>query len=243
MFDYFNVNYTGNPFQLFGIPHLVTLLVVIVGLLLLLRWLKTLSTEGKKRFRYILAATLVVCEIIWQVLFAIKGQWSVKIHLPLHLCAVMAYLSAAMLITRNKRLYEFIYFPGMCGAIQAVFTPSLENFGFPHFLYFQTFIIHGAIILAALYMTIVEKYRPRPASFIRVIIGMNIYMLIIGGVNRLLGSNYMFIAHKPDFPSLLDVLGPWPLYILSLEAVGLFAFFLVYLPFLIIDLRKSTTEK
>jgi uncharacterized membrane protein YwaF len=44
-------------------------------------------------------------------------------------------------------------------------------------------------------------------------------MIFVGLVNWAIGSNYMFIARKPDTPSLIDVLGPWPLYIIWLEPI------------------------
>lgn len=63
------------------------------------------------------------------------------------------------------------------------------------------------------------------------------------GANALLGSNYMFIARKPDDPSLIDVLGPWPWYILSLEAVGLAICFILYLPFAIKDWQAKRAQQ
>ena len=86
-------------------------------------------------------------------------------------------------------------------------------------------------------MTVIEQYRPYWTSLLHAVVGANLYMLLVGLVNALIGSNYMFIAHKPDTPSLLDVLGPWPWYILSAEAVGLAVGLLLYLPFFIHDLR------
>jgi hypothetical integral membrane protein (TIGR02206 family) len=62
-------------------------------------------------------------------------------------------------------------------------------------------------------------------------------MALVGVVNWLLGSNYLFIAHKPDTPSLIDVLGPWPWYILSLEALALVLCLGLYLPYALRDRR------
>jgi len=70
---------------------------------------------------------------------------------------------------------------------------------------------------------------------VRVVVGLNLYMLVVFGINKLVDGNYMFIMHKPETPSLIDVLGPWPWYILSLEAIGLIICFLLYLPFAIKD--------
>jgi hypothetical integral membrane protein (TIGR02206 family) len=66
-------------------------------------------------------------------------------------------------------------------------------------------------------------------------------MAFVGLVNWLIGSNYMFIAHPPETASLIDVLGPWPWYLLSLEGIAVVVFLLLYLPYLFIDLRRKPT--
>jgi uncharacterized membrane protein YwaF len=38
------------------------------------------------------------------------------------------------------------------------------------------------------------------------------------------GGNYLFLRRKPAGGSLLDVLGPWPLYIASAAALGMALF-------------------
>ena len=62
-------------------------------------------------------------------------------------------------------------------------------------------------------------------------------MAVVGGINALIGSNYLFIARKPDTASLLDVLPQWPWYIIHIEAIGLLSMLILYLPFAIRDLR------
>ena len=80
-------------------------------------------------------------------------------------------------------------------------------------------------------MTFVEGYRPTLRSLGKVIIGLNLLMIIVSVANWFLDSNYMFLAYKPVEPSALDFLGPWPLYILQMEIVGVILCSLLYLPF------------
>jgi hypothetical integral membrane protein (TIGR02206 family) len=146
-----------------------------------------------------------------------------------------------MLATKNYTIYEFAYLLGIPAALQALLTPDAGIWGFPHFRFFQTMLSHGAIILAAVYMTIVEGYRPTPKSIVRVLVGGQIYMIVVGIINVILGSNYLYIARKPETASLLDVLPPWPWYILIIEALALAFILLFYAPFAIKDkLRKHS---
>ncbi len=74
---------------------------------------------------------------------------------------------------------------------------------------------------------------------VRVFVWMNVYALIIYFVNTAIGSNYLMISYKPNTPSLLDLLPPWPIYILYMEAIGVISMIVLYLPFLIQDLWTS----
>ena len=159
--------------------------------------------------------------------------------LPLHLCSVFVFLSAYMLVTKSYTIYEYAYFLGIAGASQALLTPDAGMYGFPHFRAFQVMISHGAIITAAVFMTLVEGYRPTWQSLKRVLIGGNIYMAVIFVFNLLIGSNYLFIAHKPETASLMDVLPDWPIYIIFIEMIGILVSILLYAPFLWADLRKK----
>jgi len=79
---------------------------------------------------------------------------------------------------------------------------------------FQFFFSHGLIIATALYATLSYACRPTGKSVLRVAICTNIYVLAVGVFNQITGSNYLFICHKPDTASIMDVLGPWPIYII-----------------------------
>jgi len=238
MSQFFAKDWTGAPFVLFGPPHVIALIIVaLVNLSVVL--LRRISSRDRRVFRYTLAVILVVNETAWHLWNYFTGQWTIQTMLPLHLCSVMVWVSAFMLWTGNYRLYEFIYFLGIGAATQALLTPDAGRYGFPHFRAFQTIISHGSIVVAAIYMTVVEGFRPYPRSLARLFVAGNLYMVFVGLVNWLIGSNYLFIARKPDTASLIDVLGPWPWYVLSLEVIAAVLCLLLYLPFAIRDWRAK----
>jgi hypothetical integral membrane protein (TIGR02206 family) len=235
MEQFFSADWNGSPFILFGRDHLIALGLVVLANLLIYWQRSRFGPRSRLAFRFGLAALLLVDEAAWHYWNASTGKWSLQETLPLHLCSVLVFASAYMLVARSYRIYEFAYLLGVAGAAQALLTPDAGMYGFPHFRAFQVIVSHGAIVTAALYMTFVEGFRPYWSSLKRVFIWGNIYMLFVGVINTLLGSNYLYIAHKPATASLIDVLGPWPWYILSLEAVGLALCLLLYLPFLVKD--------
>ena len=238
MSQYFAYDYTGAPFVLFGIWHLVALLVIVLINFAMLSFRGT-SERTRTFVRWTMAIILWLDEASWHVWNAYWGHWNVQTMLPLHLCSVLIWLAGFMLIFKNYRIYEFAYFLGIGGALQALLTPDAGIYGFPHFRIFQTMISHGMLITSAIYMTTVEGFRPTWKSMLRVAVVANVYMVVIYFVNIALGSDYMMVNAKPATASLLDLLPPWPIYIIYLELIGLVTFLILYLPFIIRDRRAK----
>ncbi len=106
------------------------------------------------------------------------------------------------------------------------------------------FQLFGPAHLAALALILLLNLafivlRRSPSQVWRVAIGSNIYLAAVFVINLLLKSNYMFIAHKPETASLMDVLGPWPWYILALEGIGLVMVLILYFPFHLRDRKRA----
>lgn len=229
MSSFFSRQNPSGPFLLFSPPHIMAILFIFLANLLLYYFRNSLKDKRlEKYFRYGLCAILIIQEASFHLWSMETGQWSVNNSLPLQLCSISALLSCVMLISKSKWLYEILYFWGIGGALQAILTPEIGPYTFPHFRYFQFFLGHGALIAAPLFMTFVAGYRANIKSLFRSFAALNIYAAFIGAINYALGANYLFLCQKPQVSSVMDFLGPWPWYILSLEFVALFIFFILW---------------
>jgi hypothetical integral membrane protein (TIGR02206 family) len=236
MSQYFAFNYSGPAFQLFGPAHIAALLCIAAICILLARF-KNSSEKTKVAIRWTLAIILWGAEASWHIWAVYWGYWSPQFMLPLNVCSVLIWLSGFMLIFRIFQIYEFAYFLGISACLNYLLTPDLGIYGFPHYRFIQIFISHGFVIIAAMYMTTVEGFRPTWKSFWRVLAGTNVYMLIIYFINTKLGSNYLLLNVKPGSPTVLDFMPPWPYYIIFLELMGIGCFLVLYIPFIIKDWR------
>ena len=239
--QYFAGNYHGAPFVLFGPAHILTLFVVALFILGLLRF-KDAPESTLYKVRWTLAIVLWLNELAYHAWNLSIGMWTVQTMLPLQLCSVLVWAGGVMLVTKSRTIYEFAYLLGITGPLQTLLTPDAGPYGFPHFRYIQPVISHGLLVAIAIYMTVVEGFRPTWKSLLRVFVVTNIYMFVIYFVNLSLGSNYLMVNFKPDVESLLTLLPPWPWYILWMEAIGVAQMLLLYLPFAIRDRKKQSIE-
>lgn len=232
-------------FTMFSASHLWWL-GLLLAMILGLYWSRGfIRSHGGVRLalRFGLLAVLIASEASLNIWYLTQDVWNVRHTLPLELCSITLLLSIVMLWTRSKGLYEFLLFAGIGGALQAFVTPNLA-YGMPHFRFFQFFVAHAAIILAPLYMTWIERYKPSWKSVWKTMLYMNVTALAVGLLNAAIGANYMFLLHKPDTPSILDMLGPYPYYLLAEEAIALFIFSLMYAVFFMLpDKLRSRRSK
>lgn len=224
------------PFALFGPAHLITLaLIVVFNVLVAIDLKRTKIRWLNKQFRYALAFLLIIQEVSLNLWYLYTNQWDIGASLPLHLCGAALILSAIMLVTDSYWMFELTYFWGFAGATQALLTPDIAGYGFPHYRFIQFFISHGAIVTASTYMTFVRGYRPTWKSYWKALGVTLLYAIPIAGFNWLVDGNYLFICRKPPTASLLDVMGPWPWYLIPLFFVAVVIFALFYSPYAIKD--------
>lgn len=228
------------PFKLFSAAHLIPIgLLLSFGIVIYMLKRQLRDPSLNKHARYAIAALLFLQEGSYHVWAIANNNWYAGYSLPLHICGISSLLAGTMLITRSYPLFEVVYFWGLAGATQALLTPDIGDYSFPHYMYYKFFISHSLIILAVLFITFVEQYRPSMQSIRNVFLITNVYTAFVAGINYLTGGNYLYLCSKPQGSSLLDYLGPWPWYLFSLEVVMILSFMVCYLPYLAGDFVKN----
>ena len=168
------------------------------------------------------AATLVA----WSRDFPLT-VWDV---LPLHLCDFLILVAAFALLTRRQAAYELLYFWGCAGTLLALFSPDVRT-GFPDWRFLSFFVLHGLVVIAAVVLTAGFGMRPRPGAPWRALLITNAYAALVGLVNWAFHTNFLYLRHKPGARTLLDWMGPWPVYILVADLLAAALFWLLYWPF------------
>jgi hypothetical integral membrane protein (TIGR02206 family) len=218
---YFAATWDGDPFMLFGPDQMGIIAFFILFNLSFFGLRKIQSERFRRTMRIGLGVTLLLFEVAWQTWCLATGQWDIRENLPLHMCSLFLFINAFMVFTRSYTLYEFSYCLGIGSGLMAFLTPDPGPYGLWHFVPVQTIFGHGLLVSLTLYMTIVEGFRPSWRSIPKTFLFGVSAMILSYIINRFLGSNYIFTLHKPESASLLDLLGPYPWYLLSMLAVGL----------------------
>jgi hypothetical integral membrane protein (TIGR02206 family) len=219
-----------NVEELLSLEHLATLAVIAIciGALVIAARLRPgawLVPAGRS-----LAVLIVVNECGWWVWLGFQPTWSASYALPLQLCDVVAFVSAAALWTRHPLLVELTYFWGLAGTGNGLISPDVPTH-FPSYLFIQYFIAHGTIVAAALLLVVGLRITPRRGAVAWVFALTVALVAVDAAVNLLIGSNYMYLRHTPDVPNLLDLMGPWPWYIVAASVLALAIFTGLDLPF------------
>jgi hypothetical integral membrane protein (TIGR02206 family) len=212
---------------LFGPAHISLLAGIAVAAVLL----SVLCRRGRisgRRTRLALGYGLIVNELIWWA-FRYSHEGVHLANLPLQLCDITLWATALACVTLVPAIVEFAYFAGFAGAGMALLTPDLWS-GWPSYPAIYFFVAHGAIVMACSVLVFGGIAPPRPGAVWRAFRVLAGYAAAVGAFNAILGTNYMYLCRKPRNASLLDMLGPWPIYLVGGAAAGLALFWLLWLP-------------
>ena len=215
-------------FRAFGIDHLVALCAIFALGVLIISLGRKCSPAGRRLLGYSLGSVLIAYVTVTYLLLWSTKSLSWEYSLPLELCHWVLAACLLSLYTGSRFAAEIAYFWGLAGTLQALLTPEI-SLGFPSWEFILFFWAHGAVILAIAFIVGVQKHGPRKGSIARMMLALNGYGLVAGACDAIFGWNYGYLRSKPTRPSMMDWLGPWPWYLLSLEGVAVVSFCILHL--------------
>jgi hypothetical integral membrane protein (TIGR02206 family) len=146
------------------------------------------------------------------------GDFDIDTSLPLQLCDLAWVAAAWALWTRRPLAVALTYFWGLTLTVQGIITPSLaEAFPDPRFLTFWG--MHLLVVWSALYLTLGLGLGPRWRDYRDGVAVTAVWAVVVYLLDLALDVNYGYLVHKPRSASLLDPLGPWPVYLVAGMAV------------------------
>lgn len=236
-----DILYSTKTFVPYSQEYFIALvLFIIIGVFLV--WKGKNSPEGTKpvilKFISFLLSSAI---IIWAIIEILLGRFYLETDLPLIFCNFTALVLPLFAYNRRQHYFNILYYIIFAGAIQAIVTPGLK-FGFPHYEFIKFWTVHVGLIVFVVYEMVVLGILPTKNGIWQTFIFVQVYVVIVIGINWILDSNYLFLNIKPEHGSLLDLLGGWPWYIVLMDVVLIPYFLILYLPVWFYK-RKITSSK
>ena len=226
-----------NSLQLFDSLHWIALglsLLAIVGVPLIGR---CLSLQNRRRVIWALIVFTVAQEIVDYTNRASFRDLNLIQDLPLHLCNYGLLIAAIGLVTRNRFCFEFAYYAGMTGVLQALLTPNFDDLkNLTEYIVY--FIHHALIIQFALWNLVVDGMLPGRGAVARTLLFIIAMMMPIALVNWLTDANYMYLCTRPEVDNPL-LFGGWPWYIGSVMLIGWALMLIAALPMVWLRRRRA----
>jgi hypothetical integral membrane protein (TIGR02206 family) len=157
------------------------------------------------------------------VVFAVALAYKVispdiRTSIPLQLCDIAELVAAYALWTQRHRAFALTYYWGLLLSSQALLTPDIGTPqegapDFPSHLFVTFFALHVLVVWTAIFLTWGRGRRPGWGDFrfaVAVTLGWVAATLLF---NVAAGTNYGYLNGKPPTASILDALGPWPVYL------------------------------
>ena len=204
--------------------------IISICLILIILFLSNnfFNKDQKLKIVKILSLFMIIMTVTDHSRNIMNGLWNVSDNLPLHMCGLTNLIACSVLFTKlNKRVFEFFYFAGIIGGIQAFLTPQINNFDGSTFEYISYHTSHAGIILIPIFLLTNLKYSITKFSWFRVWVYLNIIIAFIMPLNFQIDSNYMYLATPPNVDNPL-LIGDWPYYILFWEIIVILFTYTLY---------------
>ena len=202
-------------FEPYGTSHLVVLAVIVGGVVpVALLGRRVAGAAGELWLCRGFALAIPAVTIPLQVVDFLPGNFGLHSTLPLHLCDLAWVAAAWALWTRHPAAVALTYYWGLLLTPQAILTPTLDH-DFPDPKFLAYWGMHLLIVYAAVFLTWGLRIRPSWRGYRVTVAVTAAWAVAVYAFNVVVGTNYGYLNHKPGTATLLDVLGPWPWYVVA----------------------------
>tara|TARA_B100001996_G_C18522317_1_gene539724 strand:- start:195 stop:878 length:684 start_codon:yes stop_codon:yes gene_type:complete len=219
------MNYTIEFLSQEWIRNTFFVLIVIIFFLLLGKFNNYKSNQVIAKS---ISLIVFILTITSQIEYIINDKWIIQEHLLLHLCAISQLIASLIFILPKRNFFfEFLFYCGILGGLQAILTPQLNYYDGSLFEYIEYYVTHTIIILLPLFLYFNLNMKLSKYSWFRIFTSLNVLMIIIMPLNFMLESNYMYLNSPPEVDNPL-IIGEWPIYLLFLEIFTITLFYLFF---------------
>lgn len=222
----------GLGFSHWSPTHLLWLLACVLICLVACLLYRRCSRSGRRIWRFLVAAPIVFNELLKTVILLVVGRYT-KNYLPLHLCTVNIFLIALHALKPFRMLDNFLYAFCIPAAAMALAFPSWTKLPFANFMHWHSFTLHILLLLYPLMLTVGGEIKPHPRELPKALGLLLLLTIPAYAVNRLLGTNYMFLMKAPKGNPLYWFGQSWGNPLLGIPVILLPLLTALYLPWVL----------
>jgi hypothetical integral membrane protein (TIGR02206 family) len=229
-------------FEPFTAQHLITvagLAAAIVVMCVVGRRLR--GTTAGRRYELGLAVSVGMLWIGYQAYDLATRGFDPGHSLPLQLSDLTALIAALGFARPSRTTHALAWFWGVALGSQAIITPDLTR-GPTTVSFWAFWLYHLFIVGAGVYAIVVRQFRPEWKD-LKLAVGLGVlYAVVMFTIDAVFGLNYGYLGRSmPGQPTLIDVLGPWPLRVVYIVLLGAVAMFLLWVPWA--SVRRITRRR
>ena len=233
--EIFRIKTDDYTFPLFSSLHFKIILCVVITIFIAIIF--------RRAFEITTALILISTQIFLAIWYSRFPNFYLKESLPLYPCRIAIIMAAIGLIWKKNDFAKSIaYFWGTIGAIGALMIPITNSYIFPHITYYTFFIGHYFLLIASLYLILIEEFKVKSKNVKQALIFSFIFAICAFIANYLFDANYAFL-NPPNGYEILNIINVES----NIITTSIFAYFIfvlgifiMYLPFNMSDYKKDS---
>ena len=205
--------------------HHTLITIVVIVTLLIVRY--RVNRYNLNFIDIFLGFLPIIIELIFQIQSVLNKEWMLIKTLPLEISYLTIFAIPIYLFMPSRILQSWIYYIGIWSAA-AAFLNTIMMGAEPWHVLLRYYGHHGTLLYFGISIYI-SGYRPTLNDYYNTAKIMLLIIFIIGLINMIIGSNYMFTRFKPTGMNLTLLMADWPYYFIIIVSIGLVFCYLLYL--------------